>query len=817
MGSVLMALRSGTRRDWRALVALALLLGLMGGVAITVAAGARRTDTAFPRLLRASRASDLYVSPAGSGFQGDYFAALRDLPEVASSATAAYLDMVTAGPAGRPGPPVLAQASPDGAVGVRRDRVKLLAGKFFDPADPHAVMIDQRLAAAAGLRPGSTLRLIGYPQDRLGDRIAGRFDRLEFRVSAIVVFDDQVLGGLTARRRQPRVLLSPAFARTPRALSYSPGGGTAAVSLRPGATVRGFTRDAMLLAARQQVAPVFVVRRATDFAATRRAIQPEAAALAATAALAAAIALVLTAQLPSRQLFLSAAEFPALRAVGMSPRQLTAASLARAGAVTVAGGMLAAALAIAASPLMPIGPARLAEPRPGLEANLAILGAGLAAVAVLPLLLVGPAAWRAARPAGHRPGEAAPPGLVRTPRLASALTLAGSVAGGIGVRMAFDPGRGRTAVPVRSALIGTAVAVAAVAAAMVFASSLLGLVGTPHRYGQNWAQQLDLQEAGEPISAAGPVLARTPGLSEYASGNYGQVSIRGTAVPAIGIDQVRGPEFLTMLAGRAPAGPAEIALGAQTMRALGEHLGQIVPVTTDGRTRPMRITGTVVLPAFSRGSLPATNLGSGAVVAAPVLSVPDPPDCSAAQTCFQFFLLRYRPGSSLAAAAASLRRAVAARGCPPDACVVTTDQRPTGIVDDASVRDTPVVLGAVLGLLAVGTLAHVLLTGVRRRRRDLALLKTLGLDRRQLLAVVIWQACAMTGAAVAVGLPLGVVAGRWAWAWFAGSAGAGGGADIPLLLVLSVIPAALIAAVLIAAGPARAAARVRPAAVLRAE
>jgi ABC-type antimicrobial peptide transport system permease subunit len=110
----------------------------------------------------------------------------------------------------------------------------------------------------------------------------------------------------------------------------------------------------------------------------------------------------------------------------------------------------------------------------------------------------------------------------------------------------------------------------------------------------------------------------------------------------------------------------------------------------------------------------------------------------------------------------------------------------------------------------------VLLTGVRRRRRDLALLKTLGLDRRQVMAVVIWQAWAVTGAAVAVGLPLGVIGGRWAWAWFAGSAGVGGGAEIPLL-VLAIIPAALLAAAAIAAGPARAAARVRPAAVLRAE
>ena len=58
--------------------------------------------------------------------------------------------------------------------------------------------------------------------------------------------------------------------------------------------------------------------------------------------------------------------------------------------------------------------------------------------------------------------------------------------------MAFEPGHGRTAVPVRSALVGTTVAVAAVVAALVFGTSLIGLVSTPHRYGQNWDQELDL-------------------------------------------------------------------------------------------------------------------------------------------------------------------------------------------------------------------------------------------------------------------------------------------------------------------------------------
>ena len=148
---------------------------------------------------------------------------------------------------------------------------------------------------------------------------------------------------------------------------------------------------------------------------------------------------------------------------------------------------------------------------------------------------------------------------------------------------------------------------------------------------------------------------------------------------------------------------------------------------------------------------------------------------------------------------------------------MTADQRPGDIRNYTGVRDTPLILGAVLALFAVGTLAHVLLTGVRRRRRDLAVLKTLGLTRPQVLGVVSWQASALAVAALLVGLPLGVVAGRWSWALFAGSVGVAGQADVPVPLVLLAIPAALLLASLIAAAPGWAAARIRPALILRSE
>jgi putative ABC transport system permease protein len=820
MGSTWLALRADLRVRWRAMAGLALLLGLIGGVVLTAAAGARRTDTAYPRLLRWSRAASVLVVPNCVGL-GGFYGRLARLPQVASIWTGVVYSLALPPPA-PPGSQLEAVASPDGALGTSTDRVRVLAGRPFDPADPRAVMVDQELAAAAHVRPGGTLRLLGVPSTPKtcatggGPAAPGRARPvpLAFHVSAVVAFDDQVVPspGLSGA---PRVLLSPGFWRSGAGREYGPGD-YAGVRLRPGVSLASFRRAAAALARRYPSAGgISVVSLASQVTATEQAARPQVVSLTVFAALTGLIGLAILAQLLGRQLILDSAGFPTLRALGMTRRSLAALSLTRVTAVTAPAACLAVAVAVAASPLMPIGPARLAEPGPGAEANLALLGAGLAAIALLPVALLAPVAWRAAARASRPPGTTGAAARAYRSRRGQ-LTLAGSVTGGLGTRMAFQPGYGRTAVPVRSSLIATTAAVAAVVAAGVFGASFIRLTSTPHRYGQNWSEQLNLQFGGIPAAEVRAALAAQPGVTGYAAGDYGQVSIGGQAIPAIGLDALHGRGFLTLLAGRAPASGAEIALGEGTLRSLHLRLGQSVPVGAGHGARPMRIVGVATFARFSQASSAATDLGTGAVVQAPVLSLPSPPTCAGHVTCYNFVLIRYRHGISLRAAAARLAATVTRAGCPPGICLLTADQRPGEIRNYAGVRETPLALGLVLVALAVATLAQVLLTSVRRRRRDLAVLKILGLSRWQVQAVVAWQAVALAAAALALGLPLGVVAGRWAWAVFAGSAGVAGDASIPPLLLLAV-PAALLAAVLIAAGPGWAAARTGPAAILRAE
>ena len=91
MTTVWLALRADVRRHWPALLSLALLLGLIGGVVLTAAAGARRTDTAYPRLLTWANATQTDILPEGNGIPADYFAALARLPHITAMSTAGHL------------------------------------------------------------------------------------------------------------------------------------------------------------------------------------------------------------------------------------------------------------------------------------------------------------------------------------------------------------------------------------------------------------------------------------------------------------------------------------------------------------------------------------------------------------------------------------------------------------------------------------------------------------------------------------------------------------------------------------------------------
>ena len=76
-----------------------------------------------------------------------------------------------------------------------------------------------------------------------------------------------------------------------------------------------------------------------------------------------------------------------------------------------------------------------------------------------------------------------------------------------------------------------------------------------------------------------------------------------------------------------------------------------------------------------------------------------------------------------------------------------------------------------VALAAVLALALTMTASVRQRRRDLALLKSLGMRRSGLRAIVASQTSTILVLAIVVGVPLGIAAGRWAWTAFANEIG----------------------------------------------
>jgi putative ABC transport system permease protein len=130
---------------------------------------------------------------------------------------------------------------------------------------------------------------------------------------------------------------------------------------------------------------------------------------------------------------------------------------------------------------------------------------------------------------------------------------------------------------------------------------------------------------------------------------------------------------------------------------------------------------------------------------------------------------------------------------------------------------TPTLLVSGLSLGAVAALALTLAASVRRRRRDLVLLKTLGFTQRQLAAAVAWQASVAAVVGIVVGVPVGIVLERWLWVLFARLIYAVPHPTVPVLSVALIAAGAVVLANVVAAIPARMAARTPTALMLRAE
>lgn len=816
MAAVRYRFRSSFRRRARSYLGVALLLGLLGGVSMAALAGARRTASAYPRFLEAGNRSHIQVNPQVDDGPA-FMERVEGLPGVESTASYAAFLAAPLTPEGKADISYAggeAVGSIDGLYFVQ-DRFAPIQGRLPDPARADEIAVGKALADANGLRVGQRLPIgVWHPEleDTLLETNPDPDDRLDVTVVGIGLFNDEVVQDEVDRT--PRALFTPAFTeREAEYMSYFWTG------VRLG---RGDAGVAAFKEAYRGILPEGVPdnSRVNSVITTQaqRAIRPLAVALATFGALCAVATLLLVGQALARLQAGGRDDLRIVGAMGSAPAQTAAVELLGAGLSIVGGTVLAIAVAAALSPLSPIGPVRPVEANPGVAFDWAVLGLGgalfLASLGLLALLI-------ALHHSPHRTVVTERAGSRQPSKSVGAAAVAGLPAPAVaGMRLALEPGAGRTSAPVGAITGGAVVAVVALVASLVFGASLRSLVQEPRLYGWDWeVTVLDGSGYGTIDSAkAHDLLDRHPDVAGWSGVFFGSVDLDGRTVPAQGVE-VDAAVSAPVLSGRAVKTPDEVVLGRTTLDELDKSVGDTVTLGRGGHQEQLRIVGTAALPTVGLNRGAYTSLGMGALVPADKVVSGGSSDRSseASKAAGNALFIRLRGGVDQAAATERIASLADDIGEYPGSATFVPALRPAAIVNYDNMGATPTLLAAGLGLAVLVSLGLALGAGVRRRRRDLGVLKALGFTRRQVSAAVSWQATITSLVGVLAGLPLGVALGRWLWILFANQLSVVARPAVPLALLAALAAALVALANFFAAVPAGIAGHTPAAVVLRSE
>lgn len=847
-------MRASIAHRWRAYVTFVLLIGFLGGLGLGGLAAARRTQSSFSSFLAATNPSDLSVTVYGASsgplaltYNPALTAAIAKLPGVTHVAPGFVVIGAPLTSSGAPRIRVTGLAYPVASVNglfYSHDRVVVTQGRLAVPSRPDEIMMTPNVARLLGFRVGQAIPFGFYSSEQqnlpgFGTAAVRPALRVNMRLVGLAMSNAQIVED-DVDTFPTFIPLTPAFTRQVLSLKGQQMSGalTFGIQTRGGSSrVPEVERELLhlippgVIYTYHELAPVT--------AKADRSLRPISIALGVFGAVTLLAAILVAAQLVARRLRTEVVDREVLRALGANPADTVLDGLLGVEIAILLGTLLAAAIAIALSPIAPIGPVRPVYPSRGIAFDWIVLGFGMLALFVL---LTAIALALALASAPHR--------VAWRPRLrpasgarivASAARSGLSAPGVVGVRMALEPGEGRSAVPVRSALLGSILAVTLVVTTVTFGNSLQTLVASPSLYGWNWSYILNPigSGGGNVPKVAFSMLHRDPYVAAYAGASYNDVEIDGQTVPFL-IENAGAAVSPPILSGQPVTAPHQVVLGAATLAQLGKHLGDYVTLTYGTRAdapfyvppKRLRIVGTATFPAvgFASSVSDHTSMGIGALLADQVLpsefsnAVNGASDPALAGPSMA--LIRLKPDAPPRAALASLQQiaqtsdqafANAPGGAAGNAIVVQGVQRPAEIVNYKTIGVTPTLLVSGLALGAIAALALTLLSSVRQRRRDLALLKTIGFVRRQLAAAVAWQATVAAFVGIVAGVPLGVVAGRWLWNLFAEQIYAVPYPTVPVLSLVLVGVGTLVLANVIAAVPARTAARTPTAILLRTE
>lgn len=816
---------------WGGYLALVMCIGLVGGLAMGAVAGARRTQSSFPSYFASVNPPDLagitaVLNPllgSNVGYNPKLLQTIAHLPHVKSVESGSGLDVLPLernntpiNVAGFPSAAGNSQGSDDGFY-FDQDRVTITAGRIADPHRANEILMPEVVAQQSHMYVGETIRIGVYtnaqtelsgfgtsavkPYRQFNVTLVGTF------VQAQQLIEDDVDGS------QSQFFFTPAFTQpllrccsnyTESGIEVS--GGSGAVAL--------------VNAEVQRVLPKGFpppILTSTVVAKAERAIRPESIALGVFGGIAALAALLIASQIIGRQLRLGADDLAVLRALGADPVMAASDGLVGILAAVVTGSLLALVVAIGISPLTPIGPVRPVDPSPGVSFDWTVVGPG---VAVLIVGLSAIAIALAVRQTPHRAARRRTRTMERGSSVARAAASAGLPAPAVaGIRFALEPGVGRNAVPVRSAILGAGLAIIVLISTVTFGASLDSLVSHPNLYGWNWNYVLSAGggSGNIPQRQSALLLDADPAVGAWSAAYFDDLTIDGQSIPVIG-ESPNASVQPPILSGHRLAAADQVVLGALTLAQLHRRVGDTV-VVGNGLTEAKRLTivGTATMPTIG-GPGPHLEMGTGALVSYGLIPVAARNPFNDPVTGPESIFVDARPGASTSALYRSLEQMSGPLSNNFNFGVfVGSVLRPAEIVNYRAMGTTPAILGSVLGLGAVVALMLTLIASVRRRRRDLALLKTLGFTRRQLAYAIAWQSSIAVGIGTVVGVPLGIVVGRSLWDVFANEIHAVPSPRVPVLSIVVIVLGAIALANIVAAVPGRIAARASTALLLRAE
>jgi hypothetical protein len=776
-----------------------LLVGVAGGAVLTTVAGARRSATAYERYREATFASDMDVSFVDGPPDGDFAAAaevVAAVPEVAALARFDFPFIVPAGSGMYPFLEFLAIGHADEAsYSSDVDRSRILEGTLPDPRAAEEMAIREGFAEEAGLEIGDRVEFDSYAPEQLerlfttGD--AGPPSGPPFTLVVTGVVEVPSFVSESSGDFQPSVLLSPAFVTEHgEEVATYPGG--FAVRLHPDADAGEVAETLRELFAG---APLEITRADEINRKIQSSIDVIVTALGLCALVAALAGGVAVGQAFTRHFASQESGDRWLSALGMTRWERVVTKTATTVPVAVLGALVAVVACVLLSPLMPVGVARRAEPDPGLAVDRAVVSVGVVVTLVAVLALSSLAAAvvsRRERQVVAGDADAAPS---RSTRALLRANLRPSTT--IGVGMALEP-RGGTAFAVRSAFLGVAFGVMGLVGVVVFVGSADALAGNPARYGAPF-DALVSGFTGDLLEEGGEALLDDPRVDGVvALGSGGLARIEGLEANTISLESLKGDQGLTMLEGHPPTGGAEVVLGRDTLEDADLRVGDEVDVEGAVDTLRATVVGIAVFPVIDERSSP----GRGVLMEhEELVAITDPEELNGDVA------IDWADDVDVDAANAELAEATGTEVFGP--------RLPSDVGNLQDVRQLPRALAAFLAVLAALAVLHALLSTVRMRRLDLAVLRALGFQRRQLGSTVVWQATTIAVIGLLVGVPLGLVVGRVVWRAVAHGIGVVEDPVTPVMAVLVVVVGVVLVLAAMAILPGRSARRVSPASALR--